>query len=143
MTNKKLIIHKSLLTIRKIKGFLRVGQNLITCRVTLLLFHQNICLCDAILQIERDAEDNKYSNNPLVSHYINMQEKPAVANLEDPAILNGYLEQLQKDINYEWQAKGIPHFHRKNFASAMKGLPKIDIVSFVFRELKQLKRERA
>jgi len=39
-----------------------------------------------------------------VSHYINMQEKPIIVDLEEnPAILDGYLEQVQKDINAEWQ----------------------------------------
>lgn len=58
-------------------------------------------------------------------------------------MVEGYLEQLQRDINAAWQEKNIPHFHRKNFSEAMKGLPKIGILELVFRELKLLKKDRS
>ncbi|KAL4439584.1 hypothetical protein ABPG74_003986 [Tetrahymena malaccensis] len=95
-------------------------------------------------KIKKELDENKYSNNPLVQHYINMQQKPIVYDLDqNPKIVEGYLEKLQNDVNIEWQQKDIPHFHRKAFSEAVKGLPKIDIVQHVYKELKMMKKDRA
>ncbi|EAS03240.2 hypothetical protein TTHERM_00535760 (macronuclear) [Tetrahymena thermophila SB210] len=95
-------------------------------------------------KIKKELDENKYSNNPLVQHYINMQQKPIVYDLDqNPKIVEGYLEKLQNDVNIEWQQKDIPHFHRKAFSEAVKGLPKIEIVQHVYKELKFMKKDRA
>ncbi|EGR31943.1 hypothetical protein IMG5_099710, partial [Ichthyophthirius multifiliis] len=93
---------------------------------------------------EKETEENKYSNNPLVQHYINMQEKPLIYDLDNnPKIVEGYIQQLQKDINQQWEIKNIPHFHRKYFSESIKGLPNIQIVQNVYKELKALNKDRS